>query len=233
MAAELHKAEAFVKKDWPWILLVGAGGFWLLFMQHPQPPAPGGAGSKKNTSSPSSRLQVIGGQRGQQARSSSRSSNPVGGAEAAQLLSNYIQGYDQLQGDKLQLQGTEFGDTTQQNIAYRQSNVAVQEQLNQLGAEQAMQPPWWQQLLSPILQDLPMAFGFPPIGGGAGGYGGGSYGSFPGYGNWGFDPFAYLGGGGGYSGEGGWMPWWGMSGATPEVLSGGGYNDYGTGGGWG
>lgn len=185
-----------LKHEWPVVALLGGGALAVLFFSR---------GS--SSSSPSAIYpKVVGGQRGTQARSSSRASDT--GTLASQVIQALIgqkvaltQAQDSLTLGKLnakdQLSLGELELQTQQNIAYRESNVQAQQSVN----SEVPPPNGWNQFFGMLFNALPMAFGFPPMGGGySGGYGGGygssGYpwmgGSYPSGGYGGFYPGSYF-----------------------------------------
>lgn len=160
------KAESYVGKHGVAIAL-GLGGLgvaWLVASQ---------AGGSGRTLWP----RTYGGQRGQSSRSSSTSNDS--GSLATQVIGDIIGQKTALAEAHDQLLETEASLTEQQNVAYRESNVQTQLSLN----SEVPPPNGWTQIIGQLLGDAPMAFGFPPIGGGSSGsmFPGGSPGGYGGY----------------------------------------------------
>lgn len=152
---------------------------------------------------------IFGGQRGVQSRSSQRSNDS--GTLATQVIGDIVGQRTALQEAKDQLTLGEAQLTEEQNVAYRDSNVAVQENLNNNGLLQSMEQPWYASILGSAFNDLPMAFGFPPMGGGG-------YGSYPSpYGMPAYGSSPYSGGFGGFGG--GWPEGYGSSGGGGGFLA--------------
>lgn len=162
-------------------IALGVGGLgvaWLVASQ---------AGGSGKTLWP----RTFGGQRGQASRSSSSSNDS--GSLATQVIGDIIGQRTALVEAHDQLLATEASLTEQQNVAYRNSNVAVQENLNDNGLIQAISPPWYASILGSAFNDLPMAFGMPPMyGGGSSGFPGGFSGNGYGGGYGGFYPQQYF-----------------------------------------
>lgn len=141
---------------------------------------------------------VIGGQAGVQSRSSSRTSDA--GQLATQVIGDVIGQKTALAESADQLKIAEDQLTTEQNIAYRQSNVATQLSLNQ------EQPPpnGWTQIFQSLIGAAGSFFG-GPVGAGALGITPASGGGM----NW-WNPFSWFGSGAPGSASTQTPPWaWG------------------------
>lgn len=181
MAHEL----AELKHPLPAIALIGGGALVLWFV------------ASQSTSSPAKATgpsaifpRAIGGQKGTGSRQSSRSSDSA--SVASQVIGDVlgqktalVQAQDQLKLGELQLQ-------TEQNIAYRESNVQAQQSVN----SEVPPPNGWTQIFSQLIGAAAAFFGGP--------VGASVLGASPrGYGGYGSSGYPWMGGyapSGGYSG---------------------------------
>jgi hypothetical protein len=201
-----------LKKDWP-LVAIGGGAAVVALVMSSGGNAPGSP-AKSKTLWP----KVQGIQKGVQGRS--RTSSNDSGSLATQVISDVIGQKTALAEAKDAMTVSEDQLTTDQNIAYRESNVQAQQSVN----SEVPPPNGWTSILQSLIGGAASFFG-GPVGAGVLGVqpqtgGGGS--------SW-WNPFSWFGGGGG-------SPW----GAPPSTPPWGGYYPYqsypspysGSGGSW-